>query len=156
MIPTVVIFIALCNCVAPATIHSHLTVARKFTNKQLFSEVTIGYETLYLKLELYNMTTARPYITMNMSRETKVETHDESCRHFPVRMSPYNQHTVQVTVHERKMPAANYFIKGNNMVFISDYPFRNGIELLTTGLRYFLMNNAGMGVHFLETVLGEK
>lgn len=155
MIPTVVIFFAFCNCVAPSTINSHLTVARKFTNKQVFPGISVGYETLTLTLETFDMDTPSPYITMNMTRDTIVETYDESCRHIPVRLSPYNQHTLELTLQDKKRPA-NYFIKGRNIIFISDYPLRNSIHVLTTGLRYFLMYNAGMGVNFLETILGEK
>lgn len=143
------------TCICTAEVHTQLTMSRKFTDKYNYPCVSTGAESIHLKIELFNITTTQPYVSVNMSRTTHLESLDLSCRHVPIRFAPYNRHTFEVTEGSTNLPV-DYFIKGRSMVLISDYPFDGSVQVVTSGFRYFLMANQGLNGHFLETSLGKK
>lgn len=128
---------------------------RKFSNKYNFPGVTTGDELMTFYVDVYGLNTQDSYLTINMTRDTVLETLDRSCRHVPVRFSPYHKRTYQL-MEGNTQRTIQYFIKGQNMVIISEFPFDGTFTFSTTGYRKFLMANQGMIVNFLETSLTTK
>lgn len=136
-------------------VQSQQTFLRKFTNKYHFPGVTTGRESMYLKIAAFNLTTPYPYVTLNMSRTTYLETNEVSCRHFPLRFAPYNFRTFEVVDGDTRLPV-DYFVKGRDMIVVSDFSFDGAVQVSSTGFRSFLMAKQGLDVYFLETSLGTK
>lgn len=136
-------------------VSSQLSLLRKFSKKYHFPAVNTGAETLDVHIQVFNLSTPDPYVSINMTRVTHVHTNDQSNRHFPVRFAPYNMVSLMLRSHDRELPL-DYFVKGRNLIVTSESQLEGSPSVTTTGYRAFQMANQGLDFYFLETTLGKK
>lgn len=134
---------------------SQLSQLRKFNKKYHFPAVSTGAETWDLHVQVFNLSTSDPYVSLNMTRVTELATNDPSNRHFPIRYAPYNVLTLVLQSYGMDQPL-EYFVKGHNLILTSESQLDGSASVTTTGYRSSHMANQGLDFYFIEPTLGKK